>query len=144
MVDVTLHTLSKVRSCKDVYLHIFCMYVRIVCNSSIKIWSYKMIKIIGRILAKTSNISGREFFVPDFFSLNKNPFHTFWQKKLSTLTIFYKPTIKKNILHFFYTFRHFLESFLDFLISLNSLFSSSKCFHISFSFTLDSSCFSFF
>ena len=37
----------------------------------------------------------------------------------------------------------FLKSFLDFLISLNSLFSSPKLFHISFSFTLDSFCFIF-
>ena len=50
---------------------------------------------------------------------------------------------KKNYI-FIILLNTFLESFLDFFILLNSLFSSLKRFHISFSFTLDSSCFLFF
>ena len=53
---------------------------------------------------------------------------------------FYKLIRKKITLHFYYTFRHFL----DFLILWNSLFYSLKRLHISFSFTIDSSCFLFF
>ena len=37
----------------------------------------------------------------------------------------------------------FFEPFLNFLMSLNSLFSSPKRFHLSFSSSLDSSCFLF-
>ena len=38
----------------------------------------------------------------------------------------------------------FFETLLNFLMSWNSLFNSPKRFHISFSFSLDSSCFLFF
>ena len=48
------------------------------------------------------------------------------------------------MLHFYYALRYFLESFLDFLMSRNSLFSSPKRFHISFSFVLLFSSFLFF